>query len=207
MRSDRLAEAILSLVAPADRVASAVGDLMEGADARGRVWFWHSVARLTISLLGRDLLFAPVAMAASAAFAWFLYMGLSLVLALVVYVVASVAWSVAYVLTNHTGLELLANMLRVRLEWPSIPAGVTYAIQAIVFVAIAPFEIGRGSAAYWRGHEVSLVLVMLLVWMLMSLIAPLVGIGFQATPAMMPVTVMFVLFGLLSERRRPATTS
>jgi hypothetical protein len=131
-------------------------------------------------------------------------MGLSLVLALVVYVVVTLAWGVAYVLTNHTGLELVANVLRLRLEWPPIPASVTYAIQAIVFVGIAPFQVGRGSAAFWRGHELSLVVVMLVIWTLMSLIVPLVGVGFQATPAMMPGTVMFVLLGLLSERRKSA---
>jgi hypothetical protein len=40
MRKDRLAETLLSLVGPADRVASTVGDLMEEQRERGPVWFW-----------------------------------------------------------------------------------------------------------------------------------------------------------------------
>jgi hypothetical protein len=40
MRKDRLAETLLSLVGPTDRVASTVGDLMEEQRERGPVWFW-----------------------------------------------------------------------------------------------------------------------------------------------------------------------
>src|SRR5262249_13202097 len=114
MRNDRFAEALLSLVAPADHAASAVGDLMEEAHARGRFWFWQSVARLAASWLVRDLVAAPLAMIGAAMFSWFLYMGLFLVLSLGGYLVVTVIWGAAYVLAHHTALELLADVLGIR---------------------------------------------------------------------------------------------
>ena len=207
MRRDRVAEALLSLVAPADHAASTVGDLMEEADARGRLWFWQSVVRVALSLLARDLLAAPLAMVAASAFTWFLYMGLCLVLGLGGYVVVTLIWGGAYILAHHTGLELLVDLLRLRFDWPPIPAWMTYAIQAVVLFAIAPLQIGRSSAPHFRGHELSLVLVMLLLWSAMAVFAPIVGIGIAATPCTMPVIATFVLLGILMERRRAASTS
>jgi hypothetical protein len=204
MRRDQFAEALLSLVVPADRAASTVGDLMEEAGARGSLWFWQSVARLALSLLARDLRAAALAMAAASALSWFLYMGLCLVLGLGAYVVVTLIWGAAYILAHHTGLELLVDLLRLRFDWPPIPAWMTYAIQAIVFFAIAPVQIGRSSAPYVRGHELSLVLVMLLIWSSMAVFAPIVGVEIAATPRMMPVIVTFVLLGILMQRRRAA---
>lgn len=203
MRRDRLAEALLSLVGPADRAASAIGDLMEEAGERGRFWFWRSVMRVWLSLLGRDLLFAPLAMAASCAGAWFLYMALSLVLAFVGYVAVTVVWGVLYVFSNHTGLELLTDVLRIRFDWPPIPDWATYVIQAAVLFALAPLQIGRGSTRFWRGHEVSLAVIMLIVWWAMATFVPLVVVGIRAYPSMVPIMVMFVLIGALYERVRP----
>lgn len=202
MRRDQIAEALLSLVAPADRAASAVGDLLEEADARGVFWFWRSLARLTVSLLGRDVLAAPVKMAVASALAWFLYMALSLVVALAGYVIVTLVWGVAYVFANHSGLELLKNLLRMRLDWPPIPMWAVFAIQAVAFFAVAPYQIGRGSARYWRGHELSLVLVMLAIWSAMAMFVPFVGVGVAARPVMIPVIMTFVLLGVLSQRFR-----
>ena len=112
MRRDRVAEHLLSLVAPPERAASAVGDLMEEAGERERIRFWRSVTWLWLSMLGRDLVRTPFAMAASSAIAWFLYMGLSVVLALAGYIAVTLIWGAAYVLTHHTGVELLASVLR-----------------------------------------------------------------------------------------------
>jgi hypothetical protein len=207
MRSDRFAEGLLSLVAPADHAASTVGDLMEEADARGSLWFWQSVVRVAFSRLVRDLLAAPLTMVAASAFSWFLYMGLCLALGLGGYVVVTLLWGGAYVLAHHTAFELLADVLRLRFDWPPIPVWTTYAIQATVLFAIAPFQIGRSSAPYWRGHELSLVLIMLLIWSAMAVLVPIVGVGIAATPRMMPVAMTFVLIGLLSARRGAASTS
>jgi hypothetical protein len=60
------------------------------------------------------------------------------------------------VLAHHSGVELLADVLRLRIDWPPIPLWAIYAMQGVVFFAIAPLCIGRGSAARWRSHELSL---------------------------------------------------
>jgi hypothetical protein len=200
MRRDHLAEHILSLVAPPARVASAVGDLMEEASERGRFWFWRSVTRLWLSWLGRDLVSAPVAKAVYSAIAWFLYIGLSIALAFVGYIAVTILWGAAYVLAHHTGFELLADVLRVRFDWPPIPALATWAIQVFVLFAIAPFMIGRANARSWRGHELSMAIVMLLLWTAMAMFIPVVGVGVSASSEMMPVAVMFVLAGALTTR-------
>jgi hypothetical protein len=208
VRKDLLAERLLSLVGPPERVASAVGDLMEEAGDRGSVRFWMSVAWLWLSMLGRDLARSPFAMAACSAIAWFLYMGLSLVLALAGYIVVTLVWGAAYVLANHTGLELLTDLLRIRLDWPPIPDGATWAIQAVVLFAVAPFHLGRGSTRFWRGREVSLAIVTLIVWTAMAVFVPLVGVGgIRAYPSMVPVMVTFLLAGALFERFRPTVAS
>jgi hypothetical protein len=141
-------------------------------------------------------------MAISCAAAWFVYMLLSAVLALAGYVAVTLAWGIAYVMNNHTGLELLTDLLRIRFNWPPIPDAATYLVQAVVLFAIAPFQIGRWSARFWRGHEVGLAIVMLMVWTGMAAFVPLVGVGITARPAMVPVMVTFVLAGALLERFR-----
>jgi hypothetical protein len=207
MRRDRFAEGLLSLVAPADHAASTVGDLVEEADARGSLWFWQSVVRVAFSLLARDLLAAPLTMAAASALSWFVYMAVCLVLGFGAYVVVTLVWGAAYALAHHTGVELLVDILRLRFDWPPIPAWATYSIQVIVFFGIAPLLIGRSSAPYWRGHELSLVLIMLLIWSAMAVLVPFVGVGIAASPRVMPVVMTFVLIGLLSARRGAAPTS
>ena len=205
MRRDRLAEKILSLVAPPDRVAAVVGDLMEDAGEQGRLWFWRSVTRIWLSLLGRDLFFAPLKMAVSSALAWFVYMVLSVILAFAGYFAVSIIWGAGYVLSNHTGVELLADILRIRFDWPPVSSVVTWWIQAAVLFAVAPFQLGRASQPYWRGHEVSLAIVTLLIWTAMARFVPFVLVGIKASPAMMPLVVMFLLLGAVAERFRPAS--
>lgn len=207
VRRDVLAERLLSLAGSSEHVASAVGDLMEDARDRGSVWFWRSVARLWVSLLARDLFFAPFKMTVSSSLAWFVYMAVSAMLAFAGYLAVTIIWGAGYVLSNHTGLELLVDVLRVRFDWPSISSVATWWIQAVVLFAIAPFQLGRASAPYWRGHEVSLAIVTLLIWTAMARFVPFVLVGIKVSPAMMPLVVMFLLFGALAERFRPATTS
>jgi hypothetical protein len=201
VRKDTIAETLLSLVGSPIHARAVVGDLMEES-GRGRWWFWRSVTRLWLAMLGRDFLSAPIAMAVSCVAAWFVYMLVSLVLGFAAYVAVTLAWGVAYVLANHTGVELLTEALRVRFDWPPIPDAATYVIQAVVLMALAPFQVGRGSTFFWRGHEVSLAVMILIVWSAMAAFVPLVGIGISARPAMVPVMVMFVLAGALFERFR-----
>ena len=206
MRKADVAETLLSLVGSAERARSFVGDLIEERD-RGRVWFWRSVTRLWLAMLGRDLMTAPFTMAISCAAAWFVYMLASVGFGVVLYILVTLVWGFAYVLANHTGVELLTEALKVRFDWPPIPDSASYAVQAAVLFAIAPFYIGWGSSRFWRGHEVSLAVVMLVVWTGMAAFVPVVGIGITAHPAMVPVMVMFVLAGALFERFRPAAAS
>jgi hypothetical protein len=205
VRKDTAAETLLSLVGSKERARALVGDVMEQA-GRGRVWFWQSVTRLWFAMLGRDLRTAPIAMAVYCTAGWFVYMLLSLAMAFAAYIVVTLAWGTAYVLANHTGLELLTDALRIRFDWPPIPGAATYAIEAAVLFAAAPFHIGRCSAFCWRGHEVSVAIIMLAIWSLMAAFVPLVGMGVSARPAMVPVMVMFVLAGALFERFRPAVS-
>jgi hypothetical protein len=208
MRNDRLAEGLLSLVAPADRAASAVGDLMEDRrHAQGGFWFWRSVARIGLAMLGRDLIRSPLTAVAAAALAWFLYMGLSALFALAGYVAVTLAWGLVYFFSHHTGGELLVNALLIRIDFPPIPATATYAIQVAAFFVVSPYQLGRGSARHWRGRELTLAIITLPVWLSMSVLVPFVGIGVRATPPMMPLAVAFVLLGLLDARFRPARAS
>jgi hypothetical protein len=145
-------------------------------------------------------------MAVSCVAAWFVYMALSLVFAFFGYVAVTLVWGIAYLFTHHTGFELLADLFLIRFDWPPIPDWATYAIQAAVLFAIAPFQIGRGSTHFWRTHEASLAVVMLLVWTAMAAFVPLVGVGISVAPSRVPVMMTFVLAGALFERFRPATS-
>ena len=207
MRRDRIAEVLLALVGPADRAASAVGDLTEQAPGRGGLWFWRAFSRLWVAMLGRDLMTAPLTMAVSCAAAWFVYMLGSVAFGVALYVLVTLAWGMAHLLANHTGVELLTEILRIRIDWPPIPASATYAVQAAVLFAITPFYVGWGSSRFWRGHEMSLALMTLIVWTAMSMFVPFVGIGIRAYPAMVPVMAMFVLAGALFERFRSPAVS
>ncbi len=71
MHSAAVAEWILSLVAPPDRAASTVGDLVEEASSRGTLWFWSCVLRTAGSHLWHDLTVSPLRML-DLAFRWFL---------------------------------------------------------------------------------------------------------------------------------------
>ena len=99
-------------------------------------------------------------------------MVLCLILAFAGYFVISIIWGAGYVLSRHTGLELLADLVRIRFDWPPISPETTWWIQAVVLFAAAPFQIGRGAARYWRGHELSLAIVMLLIWTAMAEFVP-----------------------------------
>jgi hypothetical protein len=204
MRNDRLAEAILSSIVAPERAAAIVGDLVE--ERRGRARFWMSVAHIALSATARDLRAAPFAMAGAAALAWFPYMALSLLLAMCGYVVVTLAWGLGYVLTHHTGFELLADVLRLRFDWPPVPSSVSHAMQAVVIWAVAPFRMGRFAGQCWRGHEVSISIVIMLMWSAMSVLVPFVMVGVGASLAAMPLIQTFVLLGALSQRHAFART-
>jgi hypothetical protein len=152
VRKAAVAETLLSLVGSAERARSFVGDLIEERE-HGRVLVLAIGDAPLARDARRDLLSAPLAMAISCIVAWFLYMLLSVVLALAGYVVVTLAWGIAYVLNNHTGLELMTDLLRIRFKWPPIPDAATYLIQAaMLFVSLhfTSAAVARGSGAVTR---------------------------------------------------------
>jgi hypothetical protein len=108
---------------------------------------------------------------------------------------------------SHLRTVAPSHVLRIRFDWPPIPDEATWAIQAVVLFAIAPFQLGRASAPYWRGRELSLAIVMLPIWTTMAVFVLFVGVGISARPTMMPIVVMFVLLGALAERFRATPAS
>ena len=208
MRKADVAETLLSLVGSAERARSFVGDLMEERE-RGRVWFWRSVTRLWLAMLGRD---SPVGAA---------HDGGLLCRRVVRVHAAQRSAGLGRLRGRHAGVGhrlcveqshrpgAVDGPVADPLQLAADSDAATYLIQAVVLFAIGPFHIGRGSARFWRGHEVSLAVVMLVVWTGMAAFVPVVGIGITARPAMVPVMVMFVLAGALLERfrSRPAAVS
>src|SRR6202789_226482 len=81
MHSVNIAEWILALVTTRDRAASTVGDLAEGAAARGVVWFWSGVLRTAASLLWRDIAGQPARLTGLAFLGLAVYIGIDLVFA------------------------------------------------------------------------------------------------------------------------------
>ena len=81
MHSIHIAEWILALVTTRDRAASTVGDLTEGAAARGAVWFWSGVLRTATSLLWRDVAEQPGRVTGLAFLGLAIYIGMELLFA------------------------------------------------------------------------------------------------------------------------------
>lgn len=202
--SDRIAEWVLTLVTAPDRAASAVGDLMEDAVARGRLWFWVHVARTALTLLWRGLTVAPVGMTGYAVIAWFVYMLMVAILSFGGSVLVTLLWGMGYFLTHHTGLELLANLLRVRFDWPPLPTEFADWVELLVIGIVAPVQVGRFTARCWPGREAAAWVVMSLLWPFMVIYIPCVGMFHRASLPMVPVIQTFVLVGMLWERRVPS---
>jgi hypothetical protein len=204
MPKDRIAEWILSLVVPPDRAASTVGDLMEDAGKGGWLWFWMCVARTALAFLLRNLAAAPLRLTGFAVLGWFAYMTASVILWLCGFVLATLLWGMAYFFTHHTGLELVANLLRIRFDWPPPPTGVMHWMEALMVWMMAPFQVGRFAARCWPGREVAAWIVMLMVWPLMAVFVPFVGLSTRVSLPVLPAVQAFVLLGLLWERRQSA---
>jgi hypothetical protein len=81
MSDVNIAERILALVTTGDRAASIVGDLTEGAAARGAFWFWFGVLRTAASLLWRNVAEEPGRLTRLAFLNLAVYIGIELVFA------------------------------------------------------------------------------------------------------------------------------
>jgi hypothetical protein len=202
MPDDRLAELLLALVAPRDRAAAAVGDLLEDMPRRGRTWFWLSMLRTAAGCVWRDITAAPLRMAAAAAVGWFGYMLLVLLLLVVGYVLTVAAWGAVYLITHHTGVELLADAMRLRFEWAPVPPSVLRLCELTGVIAIAPFYTGQIVAIEWKERAVAFTVMLSLVWAIMLTFAPLVGMfGDRVSLGMLPLIEVFILGGVVTMRR------
>jgi hypothetical protein len=201
MHSDRVAESILTLVAGPELAASTVGDLLEETQSRGRLWFWIYVAGTTLSFLWRGLIVAPVRMTGYALIAWFMLMLVAVIWSFFGFIAMTLIWGMSHFFAHHTGLELLANLIRFRFDWPPLPAEVTRWIETAAMVIIAPVQVGRITARYWPGRELAAWVFMFLLWPLLAFTVPFVAMLTKASPAMLLVIEAFVLVGMLWERR------
>ncbi len=200
MRDDRLAESLLSLVTSPDRARSMVGDLLEEAGSRGRCWFWWCVARTASALVRKSLQSAPLQLAAFAVVGWFVYMLVSLVQLLCGWLLVTLLWGLGYFLTHHTGAELLADLLRIRIGWTPPPAGMLHWLDLVVVWTVAPFQVGRLVSRFWPSREIAAWVVLWLVWPLMATVVPFVAVSTRVSLHGMPVIQTFVLLGALWER-------
>jgi len=202
MRDDRFAESILNLVATHDRASADIGDLVEELPRHGRTWFWRATFRAAAGCIWRDLTSGPMRMAGAAFIGWFGYMLLALLLLLVGYVLENAAWAVLYVLTHHTGFELLSDMLRLRFAWPLLPQSVHVYSQTAVMMAIAPFYLGQIVAIELKEKAVAFTVMLALVWSMLLTVIPFQDMfGDRVSLMMLPVIAIFLLAGVVKMRR------
>jgi hypothetical protein len=202
VRSGRLAHRILAMVVPGDRAAAIAGDLIESADTRGPRWYWLSLVRVVCAVLWQDAMRTPVHIAAFAAVTWLVYMVVTAVTMFLALFASVIGWSIAYIFANHTGVELLTDWLGVRVEWGAPSSEAVWLVEMLMLTAVAPFHTGRLAARWWPGRELTIALVMSLVWPVMSLVAPL-SVSHVATSAqLVPVIVTCMFLGAVWARLR-----
>jgi hypothetical protein len=201
MRSGWLAEWILSLATAPDRASSTVGDLMEDVSTRGWLWFWLSIVRTAFSISWHSFAVSPLSMVLFAVVAWFGYMIAGIILWLVAQILITLGWGLAYFFTHHTGLELLTDLLKVRLEWMPVPPQIAHWIEGFVVWVAAPFQIGRIIARCCPGREIAAWLTMSLLWPMLSIFVPFATMSIRISLPMTAIILGSVLMGILRERR------
>jgi hypothetical protein len=192
---------MLGLVMPQPRATALAGDLIEDLAARGGRWFWGAVARTMLSMLVLDVRRSTLSLTAFAVVSWFGYMFVALVLLPVGTAAAVLAWGTFTVLSNHTGLELLAPLLPLPLEWSPPPTSLYGTTELVIVAAAAPYVIGRATARWWPGRELAAGAVTVIVWPVMTVLVPFVGFRVSATLPIVPWLVGAMLAGTLWDRR------
>jgi hypothetical protein len=140
---DRTAESLICLVAPADRAAAAIGDLLEEHGDHWSPAFWRAVLRTAGAFVWRDLTTTPLAMIATAAVGWLGFMAIALLWSALVQFAAVILWGAVYVISHHTALELVLDALRLQFAWaPPLPA-LTQNAELLALLVIAPTHLGR----------------------------------------------------------------
>jgi hypothetical protein len=136
MHSVHFAEWILTLVTSRDRAASTVGDLTEGAAARGIIWFWSAVLRTAASLLWRDLAENPAPVIGLAFLGFAVYIGIDLLFDFL----SGIAFFIAAEVSGH---PLTPGIIGLRI-WLAVPILVSSLLIGRMLARLAP---GRELAA------------------------------------------------------------
>jgi hypothetical protein len=200
MHSAWLAEWLLCLTTTKERAASIIGDLNEEVPTRGRLWFWFSITHTFLSIVRRSLEGAPFSMAVYAVFAWFWYMFVSLALWVCAAILMNAGWGITYWLSHHTGLELLWDVLRVRIPWGPVPPSILRGTEYLVICMAAPFQVGRVTARSWRDREVAAWLIMSLLWPFLAAHIPFAAMYVRVSPPLVALMLAFLLTGIVFER-------
>jgi hypothetical protein len=201
MRSASFAEWLLSLVTTTERASSAVGDLLEDVVTRGWPWFWSCLVRTFLSMLWTSFATAPVSMVVFAVVAWFAYMIATAILWFFAGILMTLGWGLFYFLSHHTGLELLINLLKIRIDWLPVPSGLSHWVEALVIWVVAPLQMGRFTARCWPRREIVAWLYMLLLWPVMMTLIPIAATTVRISLWMIPIIHASTLAGILRERR------
>lgn len=197
-----LAETVITLVAPPERAAAIVGDLLERVPLRGETWFWVSVMRTVVATVWQQIGEAPIRMAMHAILVWFGYM---LAIAMLLFIAGAglimlgLAWDV---LANHTVIELLTRV------WPfSTSFDVDHsnrlwrAVELFIAAVLAPYLSGHRVVDLWQERAVAFTVMLAGVWLMLTRVVPLVGhFGDRVGPRMLAVIVPFILCGVVQQR-------
>jgi hypothetical protein len=206
MRSERVAEWILSQVLSPNRAASTVGDWMEDAAERGAVWFWSSVFRTVLLRVWSDFAESPGFMVGLALRGWLYSAWLIVGSAFGLFVAILIATPVVL------WLGYLAQQLHWHLSWP-FPS----ALVARIWIGWCEFKAGRWIARRAPGREITAGIVACLAPALLFFLMELLSMHFWASeinrflgthpdktgslPMTLP-TELFLLSGILWARHK-----
>jgi len=158
MRELGIAEWLLSLVLPADRAASVVGDFAEEADERGLVWFWLCVLRTVGSRVWSDLVESPFYLGGVVLRGYFLS-GLGTLCCFVGFAVAMAPIFIATAWLEHEKV-LTTSFAKEAVEFLT-------AVIGTAAMAVAAFQTGRWIAQRAPRREMTACVMMCAAWPLM----------------------------------------
>jgi hypothetical protein len=173
---------------------------MEDVPRRGTAWFWLSVAWTAATYVVRDVMAAPITMALSAVVGWFAYMLIALIWSAVALLALTIAWVPAYIVANHTGLELLLGVLRLRFEWAPPPASLIHVVELAALLVVAPLQVGRHITDAWGTRAVAFTVMQTLIWAALVISIPFAGADVRVTLAHLPVIMACTLASVVRSR-------
>jgi hypothetical protein len=206
MRKADIAEWILSLTTTPERAAATAGDLMEGASARGTLWFWSSLMRTAGGLVWSNVSESPMRLTGLA----------------ILSVVFSVIYTTAVLLGIMAGQVLIVDtvsrgLLRLGtqdlLVTPDtlVPSNALMTLDAAVAAMVASLMLGNWLARWapsrelavslvaWVGVTVANLLAFLLWGSEITLLGPT---GYVAIDlALMAACILFTFAGIERTRR------